>query len=98
MRSEVFEPRGANGIAILSGNHEGRELDDVGWPQAMSGEEGDDVGEHLVGLLGDRRRSGAIGANTDLAGDEQQLGSSRDSDRVAVQTEWRVNAGGIVEA
>ena len=60
MRTEVFQSRSANCIAVLPSNHECRELDDVGRSQLVGSKHGDNVGEDLVGLLGhpDERRVG----------------------------------------
>ena len=47
----MLEPCGANGIAILSGNHESSELDEVSGPKVVCAKQGLDVGKDLIGLL-----------------------------------------------
>ncbi|MBS1791343.1 MAG: hypothetical protein JST85_26765 [Acidobacteria bacterium] len=66
MRANVFEPCRANCIAILSGDHERGEFDDVGWTKSMTFEQSDDVGENLIGLLCDGGRGRSIRANAEL--------------------------------
>jgi hypothetical protein len=53
MRSKVFEPCCANGVAILAGHYECSELHDARRAQAMRIQEGDDVCENLVCLGSD---------------------------------------------
>lgn len=98
MRTEVFQSRSANCIAVLPGNHECRELDDVGRAQLVGSKHGDNVGEDLVGLLGHCGWCGSIRTNAQLAGDEEQLGALGYRDGMTIEPQRSMDGGWICEA
>ena len=90
MRAKVLQPCCADGITVLSGDHERRQLDDAWDIQPVRLQQGNDVGENLVRLFREGGRSGSIGSHTHLSGKKNQFRALGNRHRVAIEAEGRM--------
>jgi len=97
MATKVLQTGSSNCITILTRDHERSQLNDVRRLEPLRPQNRHDVREDQIGLLSDSAGATAIGPDTKLARDEEQLGTRRDNRTVTVKPKWRMQIGGVAE-
>jgi len=97
MGAEMLEPGCTHGVAVVTHNHEGCQLNDAGGFKRMCPQQRHDVPEDQFRLFRDGRRRAALFGDPKLPGNVDQLCSRGNNYRVAVKAKGCVDGAWIDE-